>query len=71
MKPLQEFFDLLIPIIPILQATIKAGGQPYVVGGTVRDLVMGEVIKDLDIEVHKLSMEQLEFALSKFGKVAI
>lgn len=55
----------------ILKEILAAGGQPYLVGGSVRDFVLGRKTKDIDIEVHKLSVDDLQKCLEKFGKVFI
>lgn len=47
----------------------NSGGKVYLVGGYVRDKIMGNTSKDIDIEVFKLSYEKLSDILSKFGKV--
>jgi len=49
----------------------KGGGTLYLVGGAVRDLVIGLDIKDIDIEVHGISAEQLETMLRAYGRVDI
>ena len=56
---------------PIVSRIISAGGQAFLVGGAVRDLLMGLAVKDLDIEVHNLTIEQLENLLSTFGPVSL
>jgi len=73
MKPnvFSSFFNFFNTIKPIIQAIKQAGGIPYLVGGCVRDLVIGRELKDFDIEVHKLSLEQLETILKKFGPVML
>lgn len=53
----------------ILEKIISNGGIPYAVGGWVRDQFMGLKPKDLDIEVHRLSPEELSSILSQFGEV--
>lgn len=53
----------------IIFAINKAGGSPYLVGGCVRDIVLGQEIKDIDIEVHGLTVEQLNAILQTFGHV--
>ena len=54
---------------PYLQNVIEciqgAGGTPYLVGGSVRDLHMGNPPQDLDIEVFGLPKAELETCLSK------
>lgn len=41
-------------------AVRSAGGQAYLVGGCVRDMLRGELSKDYDVEVHGLSLDRLE-----------
>lgn len=55
----------------ILSWIVDCGGTPYLVGGSVRDLILKEEIKDLDIEVHKLTVDKLEECLKKFGIVRL
>ena len=50
----------------------QAGGRPLVVGGSVRDALMGVVPKDLDIEVYGLEARAIEAALrSKFSLINV
>ena len=49
---------------------VKAfGGCAYFVGGYVRDLVMGQPGKDIDIEIHGVAPEKLKEILSSLGGV--
>ena len=53
----------------IIEKLVAAGGQALLVGGCVRDQVMGtkpEDIKDIDIEVYKLNYDQIVAALPDF-----
>ena len=43
------------------------GGRAYYVGGCVRDEILGIGSKDVDVEVHGLSPEQLESVLEQLG----
>ena len=43
------------------------GGRAYYVGGCVRDEFLGIESKDVDVEVHGLSPEQLEAVLEQLG----
>lgn len=52
----------------IADVIIAAGGHPFIVGGSVRDHLMGIEPKDFDIEVFKLNLKELSFILEKFGK---
>lgn len=47
----------------------NSGFQPYIVGGSVRDALMGTDSKDVDIEVYGASPEEVVKALKKIGKV--
>jgi tRNA nucleotidyltransferase (CCA-adding enzyme) len=53
----------------ICEAVAKAGGQAWLVGGVVRDHMMGIVSKDFDIEVHRLEAEDLAKVLRRIGSV--
>jgi tRNA nucleotidyltransferase (CCA-adding enzyme) len=59
----------LAVIQPILEALVRAGGRPHVVGGAVRDLLRGLPVKDIDIEVYGMPIEQLMHILREFGRV--
>ena len=45
-----------------------AGGRVYFVGGCVRDRLLGREGKDIDIEVHGVSVEKLEEILDSLGE---
>jgi tRNA nucleotidyltransferase (CCA-adding enzyme) len=53
----------------LLAALRAAGGQPYVVGGTVRDALLGLPAEDYDVEVFRLPVERLEPVLAAHGRV--
>ncbi len=55
------------PLLAALQALRSAGGQPRLVGGSVRDWLLGLEPKDFDIEVFGLDYETLGRALTAFG----
>ena len=72
----KEYLEKLEQIISpelnqIILAISNAGGQLILVGGAVRDLFFNIQVKDIDIEVHKLSLEKLEKILFKFGIVSL
>ena len=56
-------------LLRITQILKDAGGQPFLVGGGVRDLCLGQSPKDLDIEVFGLREEQLLSVLNRHYKV--
>ena len=58
------------PLVLIIAQTIADhGGRTLLVGGAVRDLMLGLPVKDLDIEVHGITLEQLEKILRTHGAV--
>jgi tRNA nucleotidyltransferase (CCA-adding enzyme) len=46
-----------------------AGGRPYVVGGAVRDALLGLPMKDYDVEVFGLPADRLEPVIAGHGRV--
>lgn len=59
------------PVIsPIVNSINNNKGQAFLVGGAVRDLILGCIAHDLDIEVHGISLEELGSILSEFGPVS-
>ena len=61
--------ELAPPINEIAAAVRNAGGRAVVVGGWVRDHLLGVHSKDVDVEVFGLDVAQLESLLAGFGKV--
>lgn len=49
----------------IAQAVAEAGGRAFLVGGIVRDRLLGIESKDIDIEVHGVEPQRLELILEK------
>jgi len=66
---LTQILDETPKLSAIIDAIDKVGGKVYLVGGAVRDLLLGISSKDLDMEVHHISLEQLEQVLKHFGVV--
>ena len=56
-------------IIDICRAVDGAGGRAWIVGGVVRDALMGVESKDQDIEVHGIEIDDLRRLLKQFGQV--
>ena len=50
-------------------AVAERGGQVLLVGGVVRDALLGLPTKDFDVEVTHLDLAGLEEVLSEFGEV--
>jgi len=57
------------PILRVAKAINAAGGRAIVVGGWVRDHLLGLDAKDIDMEVYDLSLARLEGVLAHFGEV--
>ena len=62
--------DMLDPVVlDIARAVKAAGGRAFLVGGYVRDRLLGLESKDVDVEVFGLEMAALESLLGSFGRV--
>ena len=55
--------------VEVARAVRDAGGRALVVGGWVRDHLLGVRSKDVDIEVHGLDVDRIESLLAGFGNV--
>jgi tRNA nucleotidyltransferase (CCA-adding enzyme) len=53
----------------IAQTVQDVGGRALIVGGWVRDRLMGHPSKDVDIEVYGIDAERLKGLLGRFGSV--
>jgi len=53
----------------LLDAVAAAGGRPYIVGGAVRDALLGLPVKDFDVEVFGLGPDRLKESLAPLGEV--
>lgn len=63
-------FKLSPEALQVIGAIKAIGARPYLVGGCVRDTMLGLVSKDFDIEVHGLtSVEPLIKAMRKIGRI--
>lgn len=71
--PIQRALADIQKQYPVVQAIFDEihahGGRVFYVGGMVRDLLLGIPVKDIDIEVHGMPIEELEALLSRFGEV--
>jgi tRNA nucleotidyltransferase (CCA-adding enzyme) len=61
--------NLPLAIMDVCRAVASAGGRAWIVGGVVRDGLMGVESKDHDIEVHGLEISALRPLLEKLGTV--
>ncbi len=62
-------FDVPNTILALCRAIREAGGRALLVGGGVRDRLLGLPWKDFDLEVYGLSAEALKGQLERFGEV--
>ncbi len=65
----EELIKLEPPVHNILGILNNLGYEPLIVGGAVRDAIMGITPKDIDIEVYKVTYDWLSDFLSKYGNV--
>ena len=54
----------------IVQDIANQDGVAYLVGGAVRDLVAGLPLKDIDIEVHNMTLDTLSEILQEYAPVS-
>lgn len=57
-------------IIAYLKPLVDAGAEVYLVGGAVRDKLLGLPVKDIDVLTRGLAMKKIMDVLSKTGKIA-
>ena len=70
MKLLEQFSDdQKFAVKQISQLFKKEGADIYLVGGCVRDSLLGLSPKDIDIEIYKLPPETIEAVLAKHFKI--
>src|SRR5688500_1111252 len=58
-------------VVALSQAIHDAGGRALLVGGCVRDMLMGVDPKDWDLEVYKLDAPRVREVLDQFGSVNV
>lgn len=72
---IQNFVEQIFNEYPIISNIVQTIGQhkgkAYLVGGAVRDLLLGLPLTDIDVEVHGLELDKLSDLLSKFGPVSL
>ncbi|MEK7159054.1 MAG: HD domain-containing protein [Patescibacteria group bacterium] len=57
-------------VLEIASAIQAEGGRALLVGGAVRDMLIGKIPKDFDLEIYKLPAEKIEKIARKLGKVS-
>lgn len=68
LKLLREAWERMDTLQKIREAIEAAGGEIFVVGGPVRDKVLGKEPKDIDFLVRNLTLEQISAAIRTIGK---
>jgi tRNA nucleotidyltransferase (CCA-adding enzyme) len=70
-RVLRSVVNLPVPLAlgHVLESLRSAGGRPFVVGGAVRDALLGLPVKDYDVEVFGLDAERLKAVLAGAGRV--
>ena len=70
-RTFQQELSLDIPesVIAVLKDIKKEGGKGVIIGGSVRDAILGKKAKDIDVEVYGLPGEKLSEILGRHGKV--
>src|SRR6266702_3513866 len=63
--------DFPEPILALANAVRDAGGRAMLVGGCVRDELMGQQPKDWDLEVYGIEPARLRELLDQFGSVNV
>ncbi len=61
--------DSMPVAVAIARSIRDAGGRALIVGGWVRDRLLGKTAKDLDLEVYHLPPDRLKMLLGQFGSV--
>ncbi|CAN5188197.1 CCA tRNA nucleotidyltransferase [soil metagenome] len=68
---LQNILQQYPPVVEIIKQITQHKGRALLVGGAVRDLLLGLPFKDLDIEVHGIPLDELQKILEQFGHVKL
>ena len=61
--------DLHPVVVPLVDAVHEDGGRVYMVGGTLRDFLLGKAYKDLDLLITGLPQDALTRLLRRRGRV--
>lgn len=69
--PILEQFEpeKLATITQVAELIAKQGGRALLVGGCVRDSLLSQEAKDIDIEIYGLSIDQVEAALQPYFRL--
>ena len=70
-KTLSDIGNVYPQVINIVKDIDVHSGRALLVGGAVRDMFLGLSVKDYDIEVYGLTINQLQNILKKYGHVRL
>ena len=68
---IKDILNLPDALLCFAQDIHSQHGQCIIVGGTIRDILLGAVPKDLDIEIHGMSPQALERTLRKHARFKV
>lgn len=66
---LRSLFNQANFLKPVVNRIMEARGNALLVGGCVRDMLLGITPSDFDIEVFNMTLEKLNSVLQEFGEV--
>lgn len=64
----RRFFPLPSRLLELCEHLSRNGGRGWLVGGCVRDLLLGHPPKDFDLEVYGLEVDRLEALTKQLGR---
>jgi tRNA nucleotidyltransferase (CCA-adding enzyme) len=68
-KAAEAAAQLSVPIVELIESVSAAGGRALLVGGSVRDILLGSPAHDLDVEAFGIAPDSLKSVLSRSGTV--
>ncbi|MFC1618108.1 CCA tRNA nucleotidyltransferase [Patescibacteria group bacterium] len=68
-KGYAEHAEVYRHVAELAEKIKDAGGRAYIVGGFVRDYLLGEVSKDIDLEVYGLDLDKIKDTVQGSGKI--
>ena len=67
---LDNYYVAYQKVLELAEIIKSKGGKALLVGGSVRDFVVGKIPKDFDIEIYGLRAEEIETIVKDLGKVS-
>lgn len=66
-KAVNRIYSAPSKVLDVAHAMKEAGGRALLVGGSVRDMLLGQLPKDFDIEVYGMPAEEIESIVVSLG----